>query len=108
MCFTAFEHADSCLQSVQHSCQKVWQEPTVDSIDGAKAFLKEMCLFFFCLQQVQHQLLQYFPKSTAVLWKSCFVLNRVLCDLQKVFRMCNIFVHEVECGLKQRKANFLL
>ena len=23
MCFTAFEHADSCLQSVQHSCQKV-------------------------------------------------------------------------------------
>ena len=66
-------------------------------------------VFFSVLKQVQHQLLQYFlSKSTAVLLQSCFVLNRVLCDLQKVFRMCNIFVHEVEYGLKQCKTNFLL
>jgi hypothetical protein len=51
-----FESVDSCLQSAQHSCKKVWQEPTVDSFGDANAFLKK-CVFV--LKQVQHQLLQY-------------------------------------------------
>ena len=43
-CFSPLK--DSCLQSVQHCCKKVWQEPTVDSIDDANTCLK-ICVVCF-------------------------------------------------------------
>ena len=37
---------DSCLQSVQHYCKKVYQESTVDSVDDAKTCLN-ICVVCF-------------------------------------------------------------
>ena len=65
MCFT-FESADSCLQSVQHYCKEVWQEPTVDSIDDAKACFKKV--FFCCKASIAPpSASNAFPKSAAYL-----------------------------------------
>ena len=89
------------LQSVQHSCMKV--------LMMQRHFCK-MCLFvclFFskCSTNFCNVLFKKYRCSMDMSF--CF-LNRVLCDPQTVFKMCNIYGNKVEYGLKQCKTHFLL